>query len=100
MPNFHFDPTRRRAAAIPAGPAPTIKTSKSGSDRKPAKAGADTTDAKAAMALRRESPPAGDAALIAPPTSLRRGETLRSFGTTTEDSENRIRCGARSFGGA
>ena len=73
MPNFHLVPAIRRAAAIPAGPAPTIKTSKSGSDRRPARAGLESADARPATALRRVSSRVGDAGVISPPTQRHPG---------------------------
>src|SRR5947207_5212736 len=47
--------SRRLPAAIPAAPAPMIKTSKSGSLRGPARAGRESAEARPAIALRRVS---------------------------------------------
>src|SRR5262249_10541322 len=53
--NFFLEARRRLPAAIPAAPAPMIKTSKSGSRRRPASAGHETAETRPPMALRRVS---------------------------------------------
>jgi hypothetical protein len=51
--NVLLEAATRLPAAIPAAPAPTIKTSKSGSERKAATAGQDIVEINPATALRR-----------------------------------------------
>jgi hypothetical protein len=51
--NVLLEAATRLPAAIPAAPAPTIKTSKSGSERKSATAGQDIVEINPATALRR-----------------------------------------------
>jgi hypothetical protein len=65
LPLGSSDATRRGDAG---GSRPTIKTSKSGSDRRPARAGLESADAKPATTLRRVSLRVGDAGAIALPT--------------------------------
>src|SRR6516165_4717046 len=68
--NFLLEARRRLPAAIPAAPAPMIKTSKSGSRRRPASAGHESEETRPAMVLRRVSLRVFSAGVIDCPAKL------------------------------